>query len=188
MQKRADALLISADPLFTNRPVQLATLAARHAMPTIYALREFAEAGGLMSYGSNFTEKFARPAPLREGSSRGSQPICRSQAAKFELVINLKTAKALGVECRRSARDRGQGDRVKRREFVTLLGGAAVAWPHAARAQRRALPVIGFLNARYRLTDIPRRLRAFRPGASKDSEYVEGDNVAIEYRWAEGQL
>src|SRR5262249_18686793 len=58
VQKRADALLISPDPLFTNRPVQLAILAARHAMPAIYALREFAEAGGLMSYGSNFTDLF----------------------------------------------------------------------------------------------------------------------------------
>ena len=58
VQKRADALLIIADPLFASRPVQLATLAARHAMPTIYALREFAEAGGLMSYGSNFTDLF----------------------------------------------------------------------------------------------------------------------------------
>src|SRR5207248_11176 len=58
VQQRADALLISPDPLFTNRPVQLATLAARHAMPTIYGIREFAEVGGLMSYGSNFTELF----------------------------------------------------------------------------------------------------------------------------------
>jgi putative ABC transport system substrate-binding protein len=58
VQKRADALLISPDPLFTSRPVQLATLAARHALPSIYALREFAEVGGLISYGSNFTELF----------------------------------------------------------------------------------------------------------------------------------
>jgi putative ABC transport system substrate-binding protein len=58
VQNRADALLISADPLFADRPVQLATLAARHAMPTVYALREFTEVGGLMSYGSNFTDLF----------------------------------------------------------------------------------------------------------------------------------
>ena len=65
--------------MFTNRPVQLATLAARHAMPTIYAVREFAEAGGLMSYGSSYATCFARPAPIRAGSSRArSQPTCRS--------------------------------------------------------------------------------------------------------------
>ena len=58
VQKGADALLISPDPLFANRPVQLATLAARHLMPTIYSLREFAEVGGLMSYGSDFSELF----------------------------------------------------------------------------------------------------------------------------------
>jgi putative tryptophan/tyrosine transport system substrate-binding protein len=58
VRKRTDALLIQADPLFANRPVQLATLAARHAMPAIFPLREFAEAGGLMSYGSNLTDLF----------------------------------------------------------------------------------------------------------------------------------
>src|SRR5262249_58413789 len=66
MEKRADALLIIVDPLFTNRPVQLAILAARHAPPAIYALREFAEAGGVMSYGSNFTDSF-RPAGTYSG-------------------------------------------------------------------------------------------------------------------------
>ena len=74
VQKRADALLISADPLFTNRPVQLATLAARHAMPTIYALREFAEAGGLMSYGSNFTELFRQAGTFTGRVLKGEKP------------------------------------------------------------------------------------------------------------------
>jgi putative ABC transport system substrate-binding protein len=74
LQKRADALLIVADPLFASRPVQLATLAARHALPAIYSLREFAEAGGLMSYGSNFTELFRQV----EFSRARSRPTCRS--------------------------------------------------------------------------------------------------------------
>src|SRR5262249_8062840 len=56
--RRADAMLISPDPLFTNRPAQLAILAARHAMPTIYGAREFAEVGGLMSYGASQTEAY----------------------------------------------------------------------------------------------------------------------------------
>jgi ABC-type uncharacterized transport system substrate-binding protein len=100
VQKRADALLISADPLFTNRPVQLATLAARHAMPSIYALREFAEAGGLMSYGSNFTDLFRLAGTFTgrvlKGEKPADLPILR--ATKFDLVINLQTAEALGID------------------------------------------------------------------------------------------
>jgi putative ABC transport system substrate-binding protein len=100
VQKRVDALLIIADPMFTNRPVHLAILAARHTMPAIYTLREFAEAGGLMSYGSNFTDMF-RQAGIYAGRILKSEkpadlPIL--QATKFELVVNLQTAEALGLD------------------------------------------------------------------------------------------
>jgi len=75
---------------------------------------------------------------------------------------------------------------VRRREFILALSGAAVAWPLPARAQQPAMPVIGLLDSRSPdgMTD---RLRAFREGL-KDSGYVERENVAIEYRWAENQL
>jgi putative ABC transport system substrate-binding protein len=72
----------------------------------------------------------------------------------------------------------------RRRDFIGLFGGAATAWPIAARAQQPAMPVVGFLHPS---SPEPYRVRAFRQGL-KDAGFIEGENVAIEYRWAYDQI
>jgi putative tryptophan/tyrosine transport system substrate-binding protein len=99
VQHKAGALLVSPDAFFTSRRVQLATLAARHAIPTMYSIREYVQVGGLMSYGRNIADTWHRAGVyagrLLKGEKPADLPIMLS--TKFEFVINFTTAKALGL-------------------------------------------------------------------------------------------
>ncbi|MFZ1185918.1 MAG: ABC transporter substrate-binding protein, partial [Pseudolabrys sp.] len=97
--QRAGALVVSGEIFFLNQRDRLVKLAARHAVPTIYAYREFPVAGGLMSYGADFKEPYrvlgVYAGRILKGEKPANLPV--QQATKVELVINLKTAKALGL-------------------------------------------------------------------------------------------
>ena len=97
---RAEALYVCNDPLVTTNRTRINTLASGMRLPTMYNVREFVEAGGLMSYGPNFLDLFRRAADFADKILRGAKPsdIPVEQPTKFDLIINLKTAKALGLE------------------------------------------------------------------------------------------
>ena len=120
---------------------KIAVLAATTRLPAVYGYREHVDDGGLISYGVDLRACFRRAGyyvhKILNGVAPGELPI--EFPTNLELVINLKTAKALGLHCAAdAARPRRRGDRMmKRREFITLLGGAAAAaWPLAARGSR----------------------------------------------------
>jgi putative ABC transport system substrate-binding protein len=100
MRERPDALFVSPDPFFQTRRIHLAALATRHALPAAYSVREFVEAGGLMSYGTSLLDMYQQVAVYAGRILNGTKPVDLPvvQSSKFELVINHQTARMLGLE------------------------------------------------------------------------------------------
>jgi len=99
VRERAQALVVLSSSLFGEQRAQLAALALRHCLPTIFLFRSYVEAGGLMAYGESVLQTFRRAATYVDKILKGAKPgyLPVEQPTKFELVINIKTAKALGI-------------------------------------------------------------------------------------------
>jgi putative ABC transport system substrate-binding protein len=100
VERRVDALLVGAGAFLTARRERIVALAARHGLPASYSLREFAVSGGLMSYGTSITDAYRQVGVYAGRVLKGEKPsnLPVMQSSKFEFVINLKTAKTLGLE------------------------------------------------------------------------------------------
>jgi putative ABC transport system substrate-binding protein len=100
VENKAEGLVVATDPFFYSRRLQLATLATRHVIPAVYNAREYAEAGGLMTYGTSLKEVFRHVSAYAGRILKGEKPadLPVVQSTKFEFVINLPTARALGLD------------------------------------------------------------------------------------------
>ena len=190
-RERADALFGAPGVLTFEHQKTVVGLAAKSRIPTLWGHRQFVDVGGLMSYAVNFYDQCRRAATyvdqILKGAKPGDLPV--QQPTKFEFILNLKTAKALGpYRATDTARPRRRGDRMmKRREFITLLSGAAAIWPLGTLAQHGAkIPRIGVLMPGHAEGPDASRvmMNAIIEGLS-DLGYTDGQNITFERRYGE---
>ena len=186
LELQAGGLVIGTDAFFISRSEQLAALAVRHAVPAIFQFREFAAAGGLMSYGGSYCGPVPSGWRLHRPHSQGREAGRPAGPAGHEGRADHQPQDRQGARHHRpaiAARPRRRGDRMKRREFITLLGGAA-AWPLAARAQQAERERrIGLLTGE----DLVVFIGAFREELQRLG-WSDGRNLRIDRRASAAEL
>jgi len=168
-QEHADAIVVSADAFFFLRREQITALAARYVVPTIYELQGFVDAGGLISYGPNVAALRRQVGIYNRENPQGGQAGGPADPATDKVRSGAKSQDCQSARPHRASVDthpRRRGDRMRRREFITLLGASTFAWPLAARAQQATgVRRVAFLHP-YAENDaeVLARVIAFREG------------------------
>ena len=182
-------LIVTGSALSLLHRELIIALAARHKLPAVYYRRYFVTSGGLVSYGYDLADQFRRAAGYVDRILKGEKPADLPVQAADQIRISDQPQDRKSARPRTAslaARPRRRGDRMmKRREFITLLGGAAAAWPLAVRAQQPAMPVIGVLGGPSAADWMP-RMEMFQQSL-RELGYYRRTEFTIEYRWADGQ-
>ena len=183
-QRGIGGILVGTDPFFFMQRDRLVALAERHAVPTMYFFREFVAAGGLISFGTIHSEGLSPAWGLhRQNSERreSGRSADRPAVGKNRAGRQSQDRNGARPDCTDFDPSPRRGDRVRRRELSVVLG--LMLYARGLSAQQKAIPVIGYLSSA-----VPNSatLKAFHQGLAEGG-YYEGQNVSIEYRWAEGR-